>query len=197
MSNDVTKWIAEIKALREQLAEAQRDRDAALDSAAQWSQLYNREAEQRRTETKASQRTIESLKREIDHLKANLLENPDEAVDLSTISTKVKQINTVEELQQKLIEALSDRDRLVEAFKAEQMSHARTRQSLTTALGDTIDLLTKHREGVQLEEVPANKAIPAKPQPARLPEPPAQPAPLPFKTPSLRLPPTRPAPPRS
>lgn len=197
MSNDVKQWIAEIKGLREQLAEMLRDRNAALDSAAQWSQLYNREAEQRRAETKTSQQTIDALKREIEHLKANLLEKPDEGVDLSAISSAVKQINTVEELQEKLIEALLDRDRLVEAFKAEQISHARTRQSLTTALGDTIDLLTKHREAAQLEEVPANLAIPAKPQPTRLPEPPAQPAQLPFKTPSLQLPPTRPAPPRS
>ena len=73
MSQDVSQWIAEIQAMREQVAEALRDRDTALETATKWSELYNREAEQRRTEARLSQEMIESLKAEIQQLKAGFL----------------------------------------------------------------------------------------------------------------------------
>lgn len=190
MTNEVSLWIAEIKALREQLAEAHRDRDTALDSAAHWSQLYNREAEQRRAETKASQQMIEALKAEIQQLKADFASQTDDDVDGSAAVAELENLPTVEELKQKLIRAMKERDRLLQALTAEQASHARTRQSLTTALGDTIDLIAKHRDSDTVE-VEATPAKVTKPQPVK-------PADLPSfsKSPSLQLPPTRPAPPR-
>lgn len=196
MSNEVTQWIAEIKALREQLAEAHRDRDAALDSVAHWSQLYNREAEQRRAETKASQQAIELLKAEIQQLKADFAGRVRDSTDGSATSLEIETLQSWEECKQKLIEISIERDRLLQALQAEQASHAKTRQNLTTALGDTIDLITKHKsiEAVEAEVMPAK---PTKTEPAKLPPPP-QSAPLPSvaKSPSLQLPPTRPAPPR-
>ena len=195
MSNEVSQWIAEIKALREQLAEAHRDRDAALDSVAHWSQLYNREAEQRRAEAKALQQEIELLKGEIERLKADFSSQADNTIDGSANSTEIEQLQTVEECKQKLIEISIERDRLLQALKAEQASHAKTRQNLTTALGDTIDLITKHKgiEAVEAEVIPAKAT---KPEPRKLPQPPQAPLPSVSKSPSLQLPPTRPAPPR-
>ncbi len=69
MSYEVTNWLTEIKALKEQLAELQSDRNAAWESAEKWRQLYSTEAQQRRTETKLSQQAIASLKAEIDQLR--------------------------------------------------------------------------------------------------------------------------------
>ena len=121
---------------------------------------------------------------------------------MSAISAEVEKLHSGGELKQKLIEIMIERDRLVQNLKAEQANHDRTRQSLTTALGDTIDLLTKQRGGTPPPEVkvvtPNREAInPASPERAQLPQAPFKPAQLPdAKTPSLQLPPTRPAPPR-
>jgi hypothetical protein len=37
------------------------------------------------------------------------------------------------------------RDQLTQALQTEQMNHAQTRQGLTTALGDAIDMLSKDK----------------------------------------------------
>ncbi|HEY9651708.1 MAG TPA: hypothetical protein V6C95_13660 [Coleofasciculaceae cyanobacterium] len=146
MSNDVTQWLGEIKALKQQLAELGRDRDAAYESAASWRQLYNTEAQQRRTESKLAQQQIESLKAQIQQLQDESVqlksENP-EAV--SAIEQEVTQLETIEELRTKLKEALIERDRILDALKTEQANHAQTRKSLTAVIGDTIDQLAKER----------------------------------------------------
>ena len=196
MSYDIQQWILEIKSLQQQLADMQRDRDAALDSAANWRQLYNTEAQQRRDEALRSQQTIESLKAQIQQLHEEVkgierLSSPD------AISASVEQIENVQELQAKLIEVLIERDRIAQSLKDERKAHAQTREKLTTALGDAVDVLTSvqrrghaHTEEVSIEEnPPAPTPLPAATQPV---------ADLPtfVKTPSLKLPPTRPAPPR-
>ena len=61
MTQDIRQWLNEIKALQQQLTEVVRDREAALESAAQWRQLYNTEAQQRRAEAKLNQQTIAAL----------------------------------------------------------------------------------------------------------------------------------------
>lgn len=199
MSHDVSQWIAEIQALREQVAEAQRDRDTALETATKWSELYNTEAEQRRKETKLSQEMIESLKAEIQQLKAGITLKSDDTLDVSAISQEVEQLQSVTQLQQKLIEVTIAREQLTKALKAEQESHINTRQSLTTALSDMVDLLTKHPAGDNAEATPKLKSEEKQPEPWKLPESTQQPVQLPIKakSPSLQLPPTRPAPPRS
>lgn len=148
MAQDVRQWLEEIRRLQQQLAEALRDRDAAVDSGAQWRQLYNTEAQQRRTETKLHQQTIAALESQIQQLQSFPSSIPDETEKAR--QQEVEQLATVEELKTKLAEALRDRDRarelihqLTQALKDEQAHHAETRKSLTTALGDAVDLLTK------------------------------------------------------
>ncbi|MBE9229778.1 hypothetical protein IQ264_30710 [Phormidium sp. LEGE 05292] len=199
MSQDVSQWIAEIQAMREQVADARRDRDTALETATKWSELYNREAEQRRTEARLSQEMIESLKAEIQQLKAGITLKTDDSLDVSAISQEVEQLQTVGELQQKLIEVTIDREKLINALKTEQENHINTRQSLTTALSDMVDLLTKHSGSDTGETTTKLKSEEKQREPAKLPESTKQPVQLPTKakSPSLQLPPTRPAPPRS
>ncbi|HAX76790.1 MAG TPA: hypothetical protein DCY88_13350, partial [Cyanobacteria bacterium UBA11372] len=172
MSYDIQQWILEIKSLQQQLADMQRDRDAALDSAANWRQLYNTEAQQRRDEAVRSQQTIESLKAEIQQLHQEVagierLSSPD------AISASVEQVDNVQELQAKLIEVLIERDRIAQSLKDERKAHAQTREKLTTALGDAVDVLTSvqrrghaHTEEVSIEEnPPAPTPLPAATQP--------------------------------
>lgn len=146
MSHDVRQWLAEIKELKQQLADSLRDRDAANESAANWRQLYNTEAQQRRTETKLAQQEMDSLKAQIQQLQQehSRLKFDDPEAD-SAIAQEVSKLQTVEELRQKLTEILVERDRLLDALKVEQASHAQTRKSLTAVIGDTIDQLTKER----------------------------------------------------
>ncbi|MGA7935475.1 MAG: hypothetical protein WCA35_18130 [Kovacikia sp.] len=147
MTHDVTRWLDEIKALRQQVTEAQQEREQAFASASNWQRLYETEAQQRRADVALSRQTIERLKLEIQQLQGNLVTGEDSATTLAgAIWAEVEKLQTPEELRQKLREALAERDRLIQALKTEQINHAQTRKGLTTALGDAIDMLSKKEE---------------------------------------------------
>jgi hypothetical protein len=169
MSQDVTQWLAEIKVLQHQLAETQRDRNAADSSAANWRKLYETEAQQRRTEAAFTQQKIEALNVEIQRLRGGgVFEGVGEAspsghhaMTASDIQAEMAKLQTTPELQQRLTEVFLERSQLQEqvlnltqALETEQANHLQTRKSLTTALGDTVDLLTKERaeRGIQERE---------------------------------------------
>lgn len=160
MSQEVTKWLAEIKALQQQLAETQKDRDAADASAANWRRLYETEAQQRRTEVALTQQKLAALTTELEQLKGEAQPEPelkaptaqDSAQTASDIPAELAGLQLPAELQQKLTQVLLERhqlqakvEALTQTLKAEQAEHAHTRKTLTTALGDTVDLLTKER----------------------------------------------------
>src|ERR671933_2973304 len=150
MNNDVKQWLAEIKQLKQQLADTISDRDTAYESADNWRKLYTNEAQQRRTETKLAQQQIESHKAQIQQLKGegSRLKTDDPEAE-SVIEQEVAVLLTAEELKAKLKEVLVERDRLIDALKTEQANHAQTRKSLTAVIGDTIDQLTKERGNQQ------------------------------------------------
>jgi chromosome segregation ATPase len=151
MSNEVTQWLAQIKAIKQQLADCISDREAAHESAANWRQLYNTEAQQRRTEARLAQKQIDTLKAQIQQLQGESSRlKPDDPEAASSIEQEVEKLQTVEELRAKLKEVLVERDHLSESLKTEQANHAQTRKSLTTVIGDTIDQLTKERSNQQL-----------------------------------------------
>ncbi len=150
MSHDVKQWLAEIKQLKQQLADTISDRDAAYESAANWRQLYTNEAQQRRTEAKLAQQQLESLKSQIQQLKGESSRTEADASEgESAIEQEVSQLLTAEELREKLKDVLVERDRLIDALKTEQANHTQTRKSLTAVIGDTIDQLNKERSHQQ------------------------------------------------
>jgi hypothetical protein len=142
------QWLTEIQALKEKIAEQQRDRDTAWESAQKWRKLYNTEAEQRRTDANLTQQAIASLKTEIQQLKGLESGTLVDGKATTAAQQEIQQIQSVEELQGRLIAMIKERDRLLQALKTEQENHAQTRKSLTTALGDAIDSLTRERDGV-------------------------------------------------
>ncbi|MEG5017372.1 MULTISPECIES: hypothetical protein [unclassified Microcoleus] len=150
MAQDVRQWLDEIKRLQQQLTEVSRDRDEAGESAAQWRQLYNTEAEQRRNDAKLTQQSIASLEAQIQQLQ-NFSPIVPEGDDAGVArQQEVEQLQTVGELKAKLAEVLEERDRAIEqvkqltqALKQEEARHAETSKNLTSALGDAVDLLTK------------------------------------------------------
>lgn len=145
MTHDVSQWLTEIKALRQQLADAQQEREQAYTSAANWQRLYETEAQQRRTEANLVRQTIADLKQEIQQLKGTAPVEAEQSIDASTIRAEVETLQTIDTLQEKLIEALVMRDRFAQALQTEQANHAQTRKGLTTALGDAIDMLSKDK----------------------------------------------------
>jgi predicted RNase H-like nuclease (RuvC/YqgF family) len=145
MTHDVSQWLTEIKTLRQQLADAQQDREQAYSSATNWQRLYETEAQQRRTEANLARQTIDELKQEIQQLKGTASATTTQPADATTIRAEVEKLQTIAELQDKLIESLIVRDRLAQALQTEQTNHAQTRQGLTTALGDAIDMLSKDK----------------------------------------------------
>ncbi len=145
MTHDVRQWLAEIKHLQQKLTETQQERDEAYASAASWRNLYETEAQQRRTEAHLARQTVDALKLEIEQIQSRPQIRPADPAALSAIQTEVGLLQGVQELQTKLADALVECDRLTQSLKAEQVAHLQTRKSLTTALGDTIDMLTKER----------------------------------------------------
>jgi hypothetical protein len=147
MSQDVRQWLSEIKLLQQRLAEAKQERDEALASAANWRGLYETEAKQRRAETAQTQQTIAQLEEQITSLKgipAHLLSSVAPA-NQAAIEQEINQLEGESALKEKVVAALMERDRLIQALKAEQIAHEETRRGLTTALGDTVDRLYQER----------------------------------------------------
>ncbi|BAY48055.1 hypothetical protein SAMD00079811_56740 [Scytonema sp. HK-05] len=146
MTQELTsQWLAEIKALKQQIAELQTEHDAGWQSAEKWRKLYNTEAEQRRTDAQMAQQTIASLKAQIHQIQGIEAAQLDDPTATTAIQQEVEQLQSVEELKARLIAVMKERDRLLQALKTEQDNHSQTRKSLTTALGDAIDGLTKER----------------------------------------------------
>jgi chromosome segregation ATPase len=146
MSNDVPQWLTQIKALKQQLAETISDRDTAYESADNWRQLYNTEAQQRRTEARLAQQQVETFKAQIRQLQGESSRlKADDPEAASAMEQELAKMESVEELRTNLKDIMVERDRLLDALKTEQTNHAQTRKSLTTVIGDTIDQLSKER----------------------------------------------------
>ncbi len=162
MTHDVQQWLGEIKALQHKLADAHRERDEAFASAANWRSLYETEAKQRRADAKLAQQRLDELQEQltqrVDVVSAARLD----AARLQAAQPNVAQPGIddspdeeplvedaagdgVDALKTALTQALEECDRLAAALQAEQQQHDQTRQGLTSALGDTMDLLTKER----------------------------------------------------
>lgn len=144
MSEEVVQWLEEIRGLQAQLAEAQRDRDAAQASADHWRSMYNTEARQRRDDVQAAQAAQSAMEQKLTQLQ----QPPSRSADtpkLATFAAELAPLKTESQLRNKLIELLDERDRTRSALKKEQENHRQTRQNLTAVIGDTMDQLMRLR----------------------------------------------------
>ncbi|MEA5620072.1 hypothetical protein VB711_19800 [Cronbergia sp. UHCC 0137] len=156
MTQNLTQqWLAEIQALKQQIAQLQQKCDEAWESSQKWRQLYNTESEQRRTDAKMYQQAISmgyahsSVKTESTESQSIDMKVSSE-IESTSDEQEIIQITSVEELQTRLITVTQERDRFLKALKIEQENHTETRQGLTNALGDAIDSLTRLRaEGAE------------------------------------------------
>lgn len=144
MTQDVRQWLNEIRNLQNQLAEAHQERDQAYKSASNWRSLYETEAKQRRTDAKLARQQIEALQLELEQRQDRRYATEYSNTTLGDLQTELQSL-PVEELRQRLVQAMIECDRLAQALRTEQASHVQTRNSLTTALGDAVDTLSKER----------------------------------------------------
>lgn len=136
MTQEVTRWLTEIRTLQQQLEAARQERDQAYQSAANWRQRYDAEARQRRAEVELLRDTEATLRTELSTLRSHHTDAI--AAELEN-HLDGSNLETVEGLRKELIKALQTCDRLQKALDAEKREHADTRQTLTAALGETID----------------------------------------------------------
>ncbi|MGK7919217.1 MAG: hypothetical protein AB4080_04335 [Trichodesmium sp.] len=157
MAQDITPWLNEIKALQQTIVQLQTELNSAQDTASQWRQLYNTEAQQRRNETQQAQETINTLKTQVEKLQQGF-SSVEGGIDETVISMKkqIENLQTSDEFKAKIIEVSQERDRAIEqvqklnaALKQEKVDHADTRKSLTNALADAVDLLAKAKANKQ------------------------------------------------
>lgn len=138
MTQEITRWLAEIRTLQQQLVAARQERDQAYQSAANWRQRYDAEAKQRRED-------VATLKADISTLRTELATREDYQKEAATALEKAASATndpqTTADLRAELIKALQTCDRLEKALEAEKIAHADTRRSLTSALGETIDAM--------------------------------------------------------
>jgi hypothetical protein len=183
MSQDIRQWLAEIKGLQQKLVEVQQERDQAYISAANWRNLYETEARQRRTEIQVARETIDALKIELETTQPPA---PDAINYDEFLYQQVEQWQKPEDLKAQLLQALLDRDQLTQALEESQQAHRQTRRDLTTALGDTMDLLAKAKQAGHSSLDP-NHPLPPNVVLLRQPDAPPPPEPV-AKTPSPERP---------
>ncbi|WP_008317826.1 hypothetical protein [Leptolyngbya sp. PCC 6406] len=152
MTQEVTRWLAEVRTLQHQLAASRQERDQAYSSAANWRQLYDAEAQQRRADVTQMEITITTLRTEVAALRGQLQGGTPPIADVGSATTPkpATDLTTVEGLRRELTEALRQCDRLQQKLEAERADHAQTRQTLTTALGETIDAFKQDKSSSSL-----------------------------------------------
>ena len=171
MSQDVSYWLDEVKSLKNQLALARQDLDAAYASSSRWRELYNKEAEQRRLQVKQLQEKIEELEAQVEE-RQHVDRSPERETNVfGTLEQELEKLGASSELKIKLERAIRERDiaheeirQLREALAAERAARAETRKNLTAALADTVELLkkTEANQGISKSRVslPATSKAP-------------------------------------
>jgi seryl-tRNA synthetase len=112
-----------------------KERDRALKDAARWRQRYETEAQQRRTEIEAADKTIHNLRVEVQQL-SQMGQATVRAVVPSLPSVPLG--NDKQALAAELARLAQARDELALALAQEQQQHAKTRENLISALGEAL-----------------------------------------------------------
>ncbi len=137
MKQDISYWLNEVKSLQQQLGVMQQERDAAFQEAAQWRDRFH-------DETQLRQQKISLLQDQIRQLEAAqaALQSTDPS-DAPEVLESLAGMTDPAELQQYVHEIAQERNALRRDLEAERKAHQATREELSLALGDAIDLLTQ------------------------------------------------------
>ena len=140
---DFSQWIQEIQALKQQVADLKRDRDAAYRASDKWQQHYTQETQQHRKNVEALQATIAELKQQLaTGTTVDLGEGIELAIAPSASGAELDNLQSAIEQNQRLKIQLQQ---AIAALEKERQDHEATRLNLTTALGDAIEVLGQGR----------------------------------------------------
>ncbi len=139
VSRSVVQWLNEVKSLQQQISDLNVELITATETATAWRSRYETEGQQRRAEVTAAQQKIAKLEAEIRELR--IQPQLDTNLGDSAIALQIEGMLNMNELKAKLFEVWLDRDRALEAIKSEQLAHEQTRNDLTMALADAMDVL--------------------------------------------------------
>jgi hypothetical protein len=139
IDKNLVQWLNEVKSLQQQIADLNLELIAATENAHAWRSRYETEGQQRRAEVTAAQQKIAKLDAEIQQLRTQ----PELDTNLgdSAIALQIEGMLNMNDLKAKLFEVWLDRDRALEAIKSEQLAHEQTRNDLTMALADAMDVM--------------------------------------------------------
>ncbi|MEM8503295.1 MAG: hypothetical protein AAF716_09105 [Cyanobacteria bacterium P01_D01_bin.1] len=152
------QWLAEVQALQRQIGELQQERERAYESANNWRKLYDQEAQQRRRDSAIATGKIERLQKDISDLREAAREADtdggptDGSPTVQSLTQSDAQILELTQLKASLETAEQECKQLQTQIETERVAHAQTRNSLTAALGDAVDLLSKERAAANLEK---------------------------------------------
>ncbi len=133
-----------VEQLQQELINVRQQREQARWEASNWRKRYEMEAQQRRTESEQAEQAIAALKSQLQPPPPS--SGRLDPAALQALKTEVAAQTDLEALQTKLLVALTEQQQLRQALQAEQASHAKTRHSLTNALGDAIDVFSRRRK---------------------------------------------------
>lgn len=148
--SNVTQWLAEVRSLQHQIKMLQKEREDAYNSANNWRKLYESEAQQRRKDDAIYRRKLEKMQQTasdsaIDVEEVTTRHFTSHSAQLETEIAAIRDTQSIQALQDQLIVTKKQCEQLKRKLAAEQAEHEKTRESLTAALGDAVDLLAKER----------------------------------------------------
>lgn len=136
---EVMQWLNEVKSLQQQVKDLNAELVTSTQNADSWRSRYEIEGQQRRSESANAQANITKLTAEI----AQLRSQPELSTELGddAIAQQIKGLVNLSDLQAKLFEVWTERDKALAAIKVEQLAHEKTKKDLTMALADAMDVL--------------------------------------------------------
>ena len=137
MKQDISYWLNEVKSLQQQLGVMQQERDAAFQEAAQWRDRFHDETQLRQQKVSLLQEQI----RQLETAQAALQSADADDVAPEVLESLAGMTDPIE-LQQYVHEIAQERNSLRRELESERKAHQATREELSLALGDAIDLLT-------------------------------------------------------
>ncbi len=146
MSDNIAQWLAEVRSLQQQINSLKQEQEQAYQSAENWRKLYESEAQQRRRDAAVSRQKIEKLEQAQAHYQnPQIGQHGSQRSQLESALSAGLPDQPTEALQSGLLAVQEECERLKRSLQAEEKAHEQTRTSLTAALGDAVDLLTKER----------------------------------------------------
>jgi hypothetical protein len=137
---EVIQWLNEVKLLQQQTKDLNAELIIAAQNADAWRSRYETEGQQRRSESAANQSKITKLTAEIAQLRAQPALSTELGDD--AIAQQIRGLTNMSDVQAKLFEVWTERDKALAAIKTEQLAHEKTKKDLTMALADAMDVLT-------------------------------------------------------